>query len=87
MRMKNSTYDQLVVISEIGTQAVAAILCLFGDTFGIPFACTIGGFIAGVGAIIGVALRESRKVYTPKAFDDEADDDVVLAVTEVRDDE
>lgn len=76
MKMDNTTYDELVLLSEIVIPCIAAIICLFGDTFGIPFATQIGGFLAGVGTIIGVNLRESRKLYTPKAYDEESDEEV-----------
>lgn len=74
--MKNETYDKLVLLVEIVMPCAAAIIVLFGDTWGIPSANTLGGFIAGVAAIIGVYLKKSRMDYVEKKFDDEADEDI-----------
>lgn len=76
--MKNETYDKLVLLVEIVMPCAAAIIVLFGDTWGVPFANTLGGFIAGCAAIIGIYLKKSRMDYVEKKFDDDAD--------EVRDD-
>ena len=74
MKLSNKVYDNLVILVEISLPCAAAIMVLFGDTFGIPFANTLGGFIAGSAAIIGVYLNKSRKLYVEKKYDDEADD-------------
>ena len=75
MKISNKTYDNLVIIVEIATPCVAAIMVLFGDTWGVPFANTLGGFVAGSAAIIGVYLKQSRKVYAELKFDDDADEE------------
>jgi hypothetical protein len=80
MKISNKTYDTLVIIVEIVMPCVAAIIVLFGDTFGLPFANTLGGFIAGSAAIIGVYLNKSRKLYVEKKYDDEADDNMDIGV-------
>ena len=80
MKISNKTYDNLVILVEISMPCAAAIMVLFGDTFGIPFANTLGGFIAGCAAIIGVYLNKSRKLYVEKKFDDEADEGVDVGV-------
>lgn len=80
MKISNKTYDNLVILVEISLPCAAAIMVLFGDTFGIPFANTLGGFIAGCAAIIGVYLNKARKVYVEKKYDDEADEDIDVGV-------
>ena len=75
MKISNKTYDSLVIIVEISLPCAAAIMVLFGDTFGIPFANTVGGFIAGCAAIVGVYLKQARKVYAELKFDDDADEE------------
>lgn len=74
MKMSNKVYDNLVVTVEIVMPCVAAIMVLFGDTWGVPSANTLGGFIAGSAAIIGVYLNKSRKLYVEKKFDDDAEE-------------
>ena len=73
MMMSNSTYDKLVPVVEILLPMIAAIVTLFGETFGIPFAATLGGFIMGVAGIMGMYLGRSRSLYQeqPVSYDGE----------------
>lgn len=82
--MRNETYDKLVILVEIVMPCAAAIIVLFGDTWGIPAANTLGGFVAGVAAIIGVYLKKSRMDYVEKKFDEDADPEDVREDIEVR---
>jgi hypothetical protein len=87
MKISNKVYDNLVILVEISLPCAAAIMVLFGDTFGIPFANTVGGFIAGCAAIIGVYLKQARKLYADLKYDDDADeearDDIEVKAEEV----
>ena len=75
MTMSNQTYDVLkhvcLIIIPLGT-FVAAICSIWG----LPYAEEITATAAALDAFLGACLGVSSANYTPKEFDEEADDDV-----------
>ena len=69
--LTNETYDKLVIFDEIVLGFAAAFLILYGETFGIPYAETVGGFIAAVAGLLGTYLTKARALYKSLQIPDE----------------
>lgn len=75
MKMKNETYDVLKWVAMIVLPAVVTFVAAIGQIWGIPYTAQIAATIAAVDTLLGACLQVSSANYTPKSFDDEADDD------------
>lgn len=87
MKMDNKTYDFLKWVAMIVLPAVVTFIAAIGQIWGIPYTAQIAATIAAIDTLLGACLQVSSANYTEKKFDDEADDDDVRAVMEVRDDD
>lgn len=63
MKMKNSTYDLLKFIAQIGLPALGALYFALASIWGLPYGEQIVGTITAVDAFLGALLGISSATY------------------------